>query len=98
MVEVKWTPQADKDLDAIVEFIGKDSPHYARLFVADVFQALERIGTFPNSGRVVPEIGNPLIREVILGRYRLVFRIRRENLELLTLHHGARLLDPGRFK
>jgi len=36
MAEVRWTPQAADDLDAIAEFIAHDSPHYASIFVLDV--------------------------------------------------------------
>ncbi len=72
MVEVRWTPQATEDLDSIVEFIVRDSSQYARLFVLDIFQAVERISEFPQSGRVVPELNDPVVREVILGNYRLV--------------------------
>jgi len=43
MVEVVWSSQAAQDLEAIVEFIAKDSPQYARLFVSDIFRALDRI-------------------------------------------------------
>ena len=97
MVEVRWTPQATHDLDAIVVFISNDSPHYARLFVVDLFQAVERIAEFPHSGRVVPELGDPGVREIILGSYRLVYRLKKRHAELLTVHHGARLLDPGKL-
>jgi plasmid stabilization system protein ParE len=55
VAEVRWTPQAADDLDAIAEFIAEDSPHYASLFVMDVLAAVEQIGVFPNAGRVVPE-------------------------------------------
>jgi plasmid stabilization system protein ParE len=51
MVEVRWTHQAYQDLQAIVEFIAKDSSQYARLFVVDIFQTVERIAEFPKSGR-----------------------------------------------
>lgn len=98
MAEVRWTPQASRDLDSIVEFIAKDSPQYARLFVVDIFQAVDRIADFPESGRVVPELGDPIVREVILGNYRLVYRFRKELVELLTVYHGARLLDPSKLK
>lgn len=94
MAEVRWTLQASDDLDSIAQFIAKDSPQYARLFVADVFQAVERLGDFPKSGRVVPELKDPQIREVILGNYRLVYRFRAQLVEMLTVYHGARLLDP----
>jgi toxin ParE1/3/4 len=97
MVEVRWTPQATEDLDSIVEFIARDSPQYARLFVLDIFQTVERISKFPRSGRVVPELKNPVVREVILGQYRLVYRVKGAGLDLLTIYHGARLLDPSKL-
>ena len=36
MVEIRWTPQAADDLEAITNFIAVDSAHYARLFARDV--------------------------------------------------------------
>lgn len=94
MVEVRWTLQASEDLDSIAEFIAKDSPQYARLFVTDVFQAVERLSEFHQSGRIVPELNDPIVREVILGNYRLAYRFKAKLIELLTVYHGARLLDP----
>jgi plasmid stabilization system protein ParE len=43
MAEVRWTPQAADDLDAIAEFISQDSPHYSNLFVLDVLCAVDRL-------------------------------------------------------
>ncbi len=40
MAQVRWTPQAADDLDAIAEFIARDSPHFAALFVADILQTV----------------------------------------------------------
>lgn len=94
MAEVRWTLQATDDLDSIAEFIAKDSPQYARLFVTDVFQAVERLSEFPQSGRIVPELNDPIVREIILGNYRLVYRFKAKLIVLLTVYHGARLLDP----
>jgi toxin ParE1/3/4 len=97
MAPVRWTPQAADDLDAIAEFIARDSPHFAGLFVADVLQSVDRLVDFPESGRMVPEIGDKSIRELILGSYRIIYRLRSEVVEVLTVHHGARLLDPKRL-
>ena len=97
MAEVRWTPQAADDLDAIAEFISKDSPHHSSLFVLDVLQAVDRLTEFPKSGRVVPEIDDPLVREVILGSYRIIYRVRNHLVEVLTVFHGARLLDPSKL-
>jgi len=94
MVEVRWTSQAADDLEAIVEFISADSPHYARLLAMDILEAVERLADFPQSGRIVPEIRAPEIREILLGNYRIIYRVRTEAVEILTVYHGARLLDP----
>ena len=97
MAQVRWTPQAADDLDAIAEFIARDSPHFAGLFVADILQTVDRLADFPESGRIVPEIGDRSIREVIFGSYRIIYRRRNEVVEVLAVHHGARLLDPKRL-
>lgn len=97
MVEVRWTPQATEDLHSIVEFIARDSTQYARLLVIDVFQAVDRMAAFPQSGRIVPELNDPLLREVIPDNYRLVYRLKDASLDLLTIYHGARLLDPSKL-
>ena len=98
MAEVRWTPQAADDLGAIAELIAQDSPHYASLFVMDVLAAVERAGDFPFSGRVVPETRNPALREIVLGHYRIIYRARPDLVEVLTVYHGARLLDPSRVQ
>ena len=95
MAQVRWTPQAADDFEAIAEFISIDSPPYAQLFALNVFKAIERLNSFPRSGRVVPELGNAAIREIILGNYRIVYRLRKDLVEILTVYHGARLLNPS---
>lgn len=97
MAEVRWTPQAADDLEAITNFIAADSPQYAKLFAMDVLVAVERLADFPNSGRVVPELKDPAIREMLFGSYRIVYRVRGDLVEVLTVYHGARLLDPSRL-
>jgi toxin ParE1/3/4 len=98
MAEIRWTLQAADDLEAIAEFISVDSSQYAQLFALHVLKAIERLATFPRSGRVVPELGNAAIREIILGNYRIVYRLRKDIVEILTVYHGARLLDPSDLK
>ena len=94
---MRWTPRAAEDLEAIAEFIAADSRHFARLFVEDVLQAVERLGTFPKLGRTVPELMDPTIREILTGCYRIVYRIKPETIEVITLWHGSRLFDPSRI-
>lgn len=83
MVETEWSPQAYQNFEAIVEFIANDSPHYAHLFAVDLFRTLDRIARFPNSGRMVPEAGNAAIREMILGSYRVMYRVGQKKVGLI---------------
>jgi plasmid stabilization system protein ParE len=98
MAEVRWTPQAVDNLESIADFIAKDSSHYARLFIMDILVSVDRLYHFPKSGRVVPELKNPAIREIILGNYRIVYRLKSQTVEILTVYHGAKLLQFGKFK
>ena len=47
----------------------------------------------PLMGRKVPEIGREDVREVIMGGYRLVYRVRVDAIEILTVFDGHRLLS-----
>ncbi len=97
MVEIRWTPQAADDLDAITNFIAVDSAHYAKLFAIDVLSAVDRLTDFPYSGRSLPELNDPAIREILFGSYRIVYRVKSDMVELLTVYHGSQLLDPSRL-
>jgi len=72
VTELIWSPQALRDLEGIRAYIAFNSPRYADLTVRRVVAAAERLRAVPESGRVVPERAAPDIREVIVGRYRVV--------------------------
>ena len=98
MVKVTWTNQAIDDLDSICRFIARDSVQYAKLFAGRAFEATDNLKIFPQSGRIVPEIKRQDIREIILGNYRIIYRIIPEEVEILTIHHGAKILDSISFR
>jgi len=98
VAEVRWTLQAAGDLEAITDFIAADSPQYAKLFAMDVLTAVDRLMPFPNSGRIVPELNDPQIREILLGNYRIVYRAVTNAVDILTVYHGARLIDPTKLQ
>jgi addiction module RelE/StbE family toxin len=92
---VRWTDQAADDLKAIREFIERDSPRYGRLVAERLFDATQRLELFPLSGRVVPELGRDDVREIILGEYRIVYRLRSETVLLLTVFRSSRLFPTA---
>jgi len=95
MAEVKWTPQALDDLEAICLFIARDAPPVAAVFAQKAIDATDRLAAFPESGRMVPEMYDLNLREVILGNYRLIYRLRSGDVQILTVHHAARKLNAA---
>jgi len=87
-----WSPSAQLDLKNIADFIAEDSPLAARRFIESLFQVVDRIADFPDSGRMVPEFGDPTIREVIRRPCRIVYRVDREKraVEIVRVWHTAR--------
>ncbi len=92
MTPLIWTRRAIEDVRSIRKFIAQDSPHYAELVTQRLIASVERLPALPQSGRIVPEINDPTIREVIQGSYRIVYRLIREEIHIVTVHHAARLL------
>ena len=95
MAEIVWSPQAISDVEAIKAYISRDSAHYAQLVVDRLIAAVERAGAFPESGRMVPEVGDPSVREILWRRYRVVYRVRGSEVQIVTVFHGAMLFPGG---
>jgi addiction module RelE/StbE family toxin len=93
MVELRWTEQALDDINSIAKFIAKDSMFYAKLVIRNIFKSTEKITQFPEIGRIVPELQNENIREVISGSYRIIYRIQNKLLQIITVYHSSRLFS-----
>ncbi len=92
MIKIRWTHEALLRLIEIEDFISQDSADRARKFVDQIIEHAECLSDNPLSGRNVPEISNPDIRELIFRKYRIVYRVKGNNLDILTVFEGHRLL------
>lgn len=90
--QVGWHPQAYDELSAIAEYISRDSEAYARGVITRIIEAADNAALFPGMGRRVPEWDDDAVREMIIGNYRLIYRVLEERILVLTVIHGARLL------
>ncbi len=87
---VLWTAQAQADLAAIRVFVSQDSPHYASVIVSRLIAATDRLAPFSESGRAVPEFEDPLVRELVMRPYRIVYRlVGTDEVHVLTVHHSS---------
>lgn len=87
-----WSPSALLDVKDIAAFIAEDSPLAAKRFVKSLFEAVERLADFPESGRIVAEFGDPAVREVIRRPCRIVYRldILEGTVQIVRVWHAAR--------
>lgn len=90
---VVWSQTTLDDVDAIVAYIFKDSPFYAKAVTEKLLSVAVGIAEFPQIGRIVPELNQAHIRERFVHSYRLIYEIKPTQVELLTVVHGRRLLE-----
>lgn len=95
-MKVYWTENAIGHLVNIYEYIAINSPTYGKRLVDRITRRSEQIALHPLSGRKVPEYDAADIRELIEKPYRIIYRIKPEQIDVVAVIHGARLL-PDKF-
>ncbi len=91
--QVAWTETAWRDLERIGDYIAEDSPGYAAAFVRRVRDHARSLDELAERGRIVPELNEPEVRELVVGSYRLIYEVGGEIVHVLGLVHGARDLS-----
>jgi addiction module RelE/StbE family toxin len=95
MGKIRWTEKASSNLQAIHDYIAKDSKTYAARFIKSLIKATAKLEQMPRCGRIVPELEDYGFREVIFQNYRIVYLIveSSENIEILAVMHSAREIN-----
>ncbi len=92
-MRVLWTENAIDHLSNIYEYIAFNSPAYARRMIDRITRRTEQIAEHGFSGRKVPEYDAEDIREVIEKPYRIIYRIKPDQIDVIAVIHGARQLS-----
>ncbi len=87
---IGWTESAITAVEDAATYIAKDSPSYAAALITKAEKAANSLYQFPKRGRVVPEYRDTSIREIFVGRYRLIYRVHAQTVTILAFVHGAR--------
>ena len=92
-MRIEWSEVAEADLDDIYNYIARDVPYYAELFIDQLIKATDNLEDHPRLGRKVPEADcRDDVRELIVQSYRIIYRLQTEKLQILTVIHGSRNL------
>lgn len=89
---VIWSQESLDAIDSIAEYISRDSIYYAQQVVEQIFTAGESLLDNPMAGRKVPELDLEVIRERFIFSYRLIYEVCSDEIEILAVIHGKRLL------
>jgi len=94
-VNIIWSEKSLDDLESIATYIEKDSIFYAKSIVTNIFSKVDILLSFPLLGRVVPEYQDENIRELFIYSYRLIYKINKNNIAIVTVIHGKRILTSS---
>jgi toxin ParE1/3/4 len=95
-MKIVWSPLAIRRAYDAAAYIAGDNPKAALRWLDGLFEITDRLEAFPESGRMVPEIGLPEFREVVYRKaYRVLYRLEKGRVSILTVRNFAQLLDVG---
>jgi addiction module RelE/StbE family toxin len=82
---INWTDNALQDLNEIKAYIARDSDFYATRFIEKLIDGVGSLSSFPEMGRKVPEAQSELIRELIYRPYRIIYKINKNYIDIITV-------------
>ncbi len=91
-MRIIWSPLAVERAAEIAEYISRDNPTAAEKWIDTVFSKVGQLKSFQESGRIVPEINSKDFRELIYGNYRVIYRLEKIQVSILTIRHGKQIL------
>lgn len=92
MAQLIWTEPALRDLNEVAEYIALDDPAVASKTVQNVFDQVERLATYPNSGKRPAELRQTPYREIVVPPCRIFYRVEEESVFILYVMRSERLL------
>lgn len=94
-MKVHWTEAALADLEAIRLYLARHSERFADGLVRKAFNRTELLERNPHLGGIVSEYGLEEVRQLLEYPYRIVYRIRPTQIDIVAVVHGARQMPPN---
>lgn len=95
-MKVVWSDEALFALIALeMKLAERYSPERAAEIVETLVRRVERLEQHAQLGRAVPEYGHPQLRELVDGWNRILYRLRPDAIEIVTIVPGRVPLEQG---
>ena len=89
-MELIYTESFYETLAEIGDYIAKDSQYYAKAYTDKITIHTIKLKYSPYLGRIIPEQKNINYRELIYGRYRILYKVSKDKVYLIRVIHGKR--------
>lgn len=87
-MKIVWSPTAKSKIKEILEYVAGDNLYAALNLIEQFESTVERLKASPELGRVLPELENVKIRELVVHKnYGVIYEINPESIEILTVRH-----------
>ena len=97
-MNIIWSPLALDRVSEVAGYIAQDKPSAAEKWVKTIFSKVEQLEFSPELGRIVPEIGNSQFRELIYSNHRIIYRVEKNRISILTVRRSRQLLPIEEIK
>jgi len=87
---VVWSEGARLELEQAIDHIAREHPLSASGVLGRVLGAARSLGTLAERGRTVPEWDDPAVRELLVDPFRLIYKVRRGEVDVLACIHQRR--------
>jgi plasmid stabilization system protein ParE len=94
--EVVWAERAKLALNDALNYIATDSPLNATRLAQEVLDEADSLATLSERGRMVPEVGDPTLRELLINPFRLMYEVHETEVNIVGFLHQRQLFSPGR--
>jgi toxin ParE1/3/4 len=94
-VKLVWSPLAIARAAEAAAFIAGDKREAAHRWLEGLFRSVDRLQRFPRSGRVLPEIGSPEYREIPYRSHRVIYKVQKSTISILTIRHSRQRFDSA---
>jgi len=89
-----WAPQAREQVADAFTYISAERPSAALRWFDEVVDRAGSLSAFPDMGRMMPEVGRPEVREILVQPYRLIYRRDPERIVIIGVFHSHQDVDP----
>lgn len=85
MTAIRWSGPAIREFESALDYIARDNRDAADRLARAIHRAVGRLRAYPDSGRIVPELEDPVLREVVHAPFRVIYQRLETIVEILAV-------------